>query len=298
MKKITSILIVSDSLAGMDVALEKAAMIEHYSGAEVCVAEVIYDSIAEESPELVTAEQQSRLMEALKAAERNGLRNLVEPFATRIASVETRVLWSRNALDGVLLAQAECAADLIVKPVSRHGGLTDYIHTPLDWSIMRSAPCAVLISKKPDWGKPQRVLAAIDVADKRHEGLTREILQTATTLTKVLDTELHIVCAYPSLGQTVNDLQIAMDYEGIKEDMRENRLAGIQRWIDNLQLEVTESHVLEGKPAMVIPDLANGLPATLTVVGTAARSGLKKLLLGNTAEDIIGRLNGDIVTVR
>lgn len=298
MKKIANILIVSDSLAGMDVALEKAAMIEHYSGADVCLAEVIYDSIADEPPELVSAEQQARLMEALKAAERNGLRNLAEPYSTRIATLETRVLWSRNALDGVLQAQAECSADLIVKPVSRHGGLTDYIHTPLDWAIMRAAPCAVLISKKPDWAQPQRVLAAIDVADKLHDGLTREILETATTLASILGTELHVVCAYPSFGQSVNDLQIAMDYEGIKHDMCENRLAGIQRWIDLLELDVTESHVLEGKPAVVIPDLANGLPATLTVLGTAARSGLKKLLLGNTAEDIIGRLHGDIVTVR
>jgi len=97
MKKIANILIVSDSLAGMDVALEKAAMIEHYSGADVCLAEVIYDSIADEPPEVVSAEQQARLMEALKAAERNGLRNLAEPYATRIATLETRVLWSRNA---------------------------------------------------------------------------------------------------------------------------------------------------------------------------------------------------------
>lgn len=298
MKQITSILLASDTLAGMEVALEKAAMIEHYSGAEVCIAEVIYDTIAEEPPNVITAEQQSRLIEALKAAERNGLRNLMEPFSDRIASLESRVLWSKAAVDGVLIAQLESAADLIVKPVSQHGGITDYIHTPLDWSIMRTAPCAVLISKKPNWGEPERVLAAVDVADERHVDLTNEILQTAATLAQILGTELHIVCVYPSLGQTVNDLQIAMDYEGIKQDMRENRLARVQRCVDELQLDVTECHVLEGKPAVVIPDLANGLPATITVVGTAARHGLKKLLLGNTAEDIIGRLNGDIVTVR
>ena len=39
-------------------------------------------------------------------------------------------------------------------------------------------------------------------------------------------------------------------------------------------------------------------PWTICMVGTAARSGLKKLLMGNTAEGIVGRLHGDIVTVR
>jgi universal stress protein E len=298
MKQLNSIVLASDSLAGMSVALEKAAMIEHYSGAAVCVAEVIYDTIAEEAPEVLTTEHQARLIEALKAAERNGLRNIVEPFSARIANLETRVLWDKNAANGVLTARAESAADLIIKPVSQHGGLADYVHTPLDWSLMRTAPCAVLISKKPAWGEPQGVLAAVDVADSEHRDLTEEILRTATTLATILGTGLHIVSAYPSLGQSVDDLQVAMDYEGIKHDMRENRLAGIQKWITELDLDVAECHVLEGKPAIVIPKLANDLAATLTVVGTAARSGLKKLLLGNTAEDIIGRLHGDIVTVR
>jgi universal stress protein E len=302
MKQITSILLASDSLAGMDVALEKAAMVEHFSGADVCVAEVIYDIIAEEPGAVLTAEQQARLIEALKAAERNGLRNLTDPFAGRIASLDSRVVWNKDSAEGVLQAQIECGADLIVKPVSKHGGLVDYIHTPLDWSLMRKAPCAVLISRKPDWGQPQMVLAAIDVADQHHDDLNTEILRTAATLAKILGTELHTVCAYPSLGQSVNDLQVAMDYEGIKQDMHASRLERIQRLASELEqeleLDITEHHVLEGKPANVIPDLANGLPATLTVVGTAARGGLKKLLLGNTAEDIIGRLNGDIVTVR
>jgi nucleotide-binding universal stress UspA family protein len=48
----------------------------------------------------------------------------------------------------------------------------------------------------------------------------------------------------------------------------------------------------------VIPELANDLGATLTVLGTAARTGLSKLLIGNTAEDMIGRIRGDVVTVR
>jgi nucleotide-binding universal stress UspA family protein len=34
------------------------------------------------------------------------------------------------------------------------------------------------------------------------------------------------------------------------------------------------------------------------VLGTAARTGLKKLVIGNTAEDIIRHLGTDLLTVR
>jgi nucleotide-binding universal stress UspA family protein len=142
------------------------------------------------------------------------------------------------------------------------------------------------------------VLAAVDVTDVRHLALTREALTTAATLAGVLGVPLHIATAYPTLGQGVGDLQVAMDYAGIKADMRANRTTALAHWIESLQLGVGETHVLEGKPAVVIPELANDLDATLTVLGTAARTGLGKLIIGNTAEDMIGRIRGDVVTVR
>ncbi len=298
MKQINNILVAADSLDGMDTALAKAAKIEHYTGANVWVAEAIYDTIAEEDPDRLPPEQQTRIIEALKAAERNGLRSLTEPYRSRIATLDDRVIWNKNAAEGLLRVQTEVHADLIIKPVSKHGFITDHLHKPLDWALMRGADCAVLVSQKGDWSNAERILAAIDVADKRHADLTREVLLTAATMAKTLDVELHVVTAFPSLGQTVNDLQVAMDYEGIKQDMRENRAAEIAQWVDDLDVGIAESHVLEGKPEFVIPQLARDLSASLTVLGTAARRGIKKLLIGNTAEDIIARLDGDILTVR
>jgi universal stress protein E len=298
MKQINNILVAGDSLDGMEAAMAKAAKIEHYTGANVWVAVVIYDAIAEEDPDRLPPEQQSQLVEALKAAERNGLRQLTDPYRSRIATLDDRVVWNKNSAEGLLHVQTEVHADLIIKPISKHGFITDHLHTPLDWALMRGAQGAVLISKKSDWAKPQRVLAAIDVADTRHADLSREILLTAATMARTLDVELHVVTAFPSLGQTVNDLQVAMDYEGIKRDMRENRTAAIARWIEELDIGITDSHVLEGKPELVIPQLASDLAASLTVLGTAARQGIRKLLIGNTAEDIIARLDCDILTVR
>ncbi len=298
MKQISRIIVANDSLEGMPEALEKAALVEHYSGADVDVVEVVYDTIAEEPPEVLPTDQQTRLIEALKAAERTGLRHLIEPHKDHVAAIEPQVIWNKHPDRAILRSVGKAADQLLIKPVSRHRQLADYFQTPLDWALMRQAPCAVLISKGPGWAEPGSVLAAVDVGDAAHDALCREILVTAATLAKVLGTDLHIVAAYPNLGQSINELQVAMDYEGIKADMRDSRARTIARWTETLGLQVAEVHLLEGKPTEVIPELANRLEATLTVLGTAARKGLKKLLIGNTAETIIGRLHGDIVTVR
>lgn len=293
--KLDRILIASDSLLGMDIAIGKAAKLEHYTGAEISVAEVIYDTVEEEPSSVLNIEQKALLIEALKAAERNGLETLVAPYREKVAEIDHQVLWDKNATRGIIDHLAHF--DLLIKPVSQHHGIVDRLHAPLDWTLMRNADKPVLISKQ-DWTDTSVVVAALDAADTDHAALNRQILALAADLTGVLGASLHVVCAYPSLGQKGGELQVAMDYDGIKADMRDSRQALIAEMINELQIDVTEVHLLEGKPGVTIPEKANALGAAVTVLGTAARRGLTQLLIGNTAERIISAIEGDVVTVR
>jgi universal stress protein E len=289
------LLVANDTLAGLDVALPKAALIEHYSGAEVDVVEVIYDTIAEEPDRVLPAAERANLIEQLKGAERNGLRRQTEPYVDKVAELETSVVWNKSAADGILNELQD--ADFLIKPISRHQPVIDRLHAPLDWALMRSAPCPVLVSKQP-WTDPRLVMAALDAGDESHQSLNRAILTTASDLSRILGCELQVVSAYPSLGQSVNELQVAMDYDGIKEDMRNTRENLINALISELDAPVTQVHLLEGNARETIPELSNQMAAVLTVLGTAARRGLSQLILGNTAEAIIGALEGDLVTIR
>lgn len=289
------VLVANDKLDGLDLALPKAAMIEHYSGASVEVVEVIYDTIAEEPNRVLPAAEQANLIEGFKSAERNGLRRLIEPFKDKVADIDARVVWEKNVAEGILGALGD--ADFLIKPISRHQGLVDRLHAPLDWALTRAAPCPVLISKTT-WSEPNVVLAALDAGDESHQSLNRAILHTAADLSRILGCDLQVVSAYPSLGQSVSELQVATDYEGIKADMRETRQSLVDALIAELEAPVSQVHLLEGHARDTIPALANEMSAVLTVLGTAARRGLSQLILGNTAEAIIGSLDGDLVTIR
>jgi|GEM_PF-2694453 len=293
--RLKRVLIASNSLTGMDTALAKAAKIEHYSGAEIELAEVIYDTIAEEPEAVLPRDQQALLIEGLKSAERNGLERLVAAYRSKVASIDHHVIWNKNATAGIVNYLQ--SFDLLIKPVSRHHNLVDRLNAPLDWSLMRSAPCPVMISKL-DWTQTSVLVAAVDAADTDHQDLNRQILITAEELANIVGARLHVICAYPSLGQKRGELQVAMDYDGIKADMRQSREQLIHSLLEELAVEVEEIHLVEGKPGLVIPALANELGATVTVLGTAARRGLSQLIIGNTAERIIEAINGDIVTVR
>lgn len=59
-----------------------------------------------------------------------------------------------------------------------------------------------------------------------------------------------------------------------------------------------ELHLLRGQPRSVIPDLAAQLRADLVVMGTVSRTGIPGLIMGNTAEIIIGRISCSVLAVK
>lgn len=291
------ILIASDTREALLDAMEKVATIEHYTGAAVEAALVIYDPIAEEPEGHFSRAETRRIIDRIKATELKELTAALGDYATRIADLTPRILFNNNVA-GAIVAEAKAfEADLVLKPLTRSARITDLLHAPADWRLMRDAPAPVLFTRPAGWAKSVRVLAALDVSDAQHETLNRAILERAALMATVLGGDLHVVTVYPSLGQQMTDLQVANDFAAIKVDMRKRREAGVSELLSALKLKA-EIHVLEGRPRHVIAHLSSRLGCGLTVLGTAARKGLKKLLIGNTAEDITRELNTDILTVR
>lgn len=296
---LTRIMIASDSNDGMDTALAKAArLLEQQDSGQIRVVRSSYDRIAEEPAEIMPREERQTLIDALLRADREALQQLIDAQRPHGHPIDTEVLWRKQAADAIVEAAGKWPAQLLIKPASQHHGLADFLHTPLDWALSRQAPCPVLISRNSWDAGVQRILAAVDMGDPEHVSLNGEILREACRLGLLLGAEVHVATAYPDLGQAVNELQVAQDFAGIKASMRENRQQALNTLLQNLELSVHQIHLLEGKAMHVIPALARDLDAPLSVLGTAARRGVSRLLIGNTAEALMARMAGDLLTVR
>ena len=60
----------------------------------------------------------------------------------------------------------------------------------------------------------------------------------------------------------------------------------------------TRAHLVTGNPATVIPRLARDLGAQIVVMGALSRSGLMRVLIGNTAERVLESLPCDVLVVK
>lgn len=291
------IMVVNDTLDDVAEALTRALRLAATADGSVRVLVTRFEAVAHEPVEVMPPAHRDELIDSIQQHTRLALDRLVANLDSA-TPVATEVMWTPQPAEDITAAAAAWPADLLVKPVSAHHPIADYIHTPLDWALMREAPCPVLVCKGAAWTTPIQVLAAVDAGDEAHAVLNRAIVARGHQLAKRLDGALHLVSAYPDLGQTVGELQVATDFDGIKADMRGHRRAVLTGLVDELGIAAPTFHLLEGRPETVIPRLARELHASITILGTAARRGIAKLVIGNTAEHLLGRLPGDVETVR
>jgi nucleotide-binding universal stress UspA family protein len=95
------------------------------------------------------------------------------------------------------------------------------------------------------------------------------------------------------------------------QTVREHERAKRQRWlealIDDYRSTLDENQargfqpkleLLHGDPTVVIPQVVRELDADVLGIGTVSRSGLGGLLIGNTAEAIVNRVDCTVVTLK
>ena len=293
LNELNRVLVINDSLDGLDIALKKAALLEHYTGCDIEVAEVLWDSVADEP---LSDTVKEALIQGLIRAEQQDLNAIVAPYENRVATAEARILWDKSSNEAIAREIAEQSVDLVIKPMGAHG-LKDFLSTPLDWQLIRDADCPVLISKNSSWETGGCVLAAVDV-QASHRVLNHAVLNAAEFIARTLDAELHVVTVCPEVSATISERHIELDPGNLQDELLETRHQRLGDMVSDLTYEKIETHVLAGKPAEVIPTLAASLDVTITTVGTHSRSGIDKLLLGNTAEKVLAKIPGDVLTIR
>jgi len=296
-RKIERVLVASDTPDALVRGMERAAGVQRMTGAAVVAVLVTYDPVTEILVERYSPDVSQRVIDDLLRNERQGLDAALAPLRATMTQLDVEVVFARHTASAMCAAARDHDASLIVKPLAR-SNRADFLHAPIDWQLMREAPCPVLFTRAEPWPVPPRVLATVDVSDTAHAHLNEDILRLGAQVAATVGAELHVATAVPVLARYLTVYQVAQDYTSAKEQLRETRREALTALLRSVGIDAAATYVVEGRPADVIRALAAELAAGLTVVGTAGRTGLKKLLIGNTAEAIVSDLPTDLLTIR
>jgi universal stress protein E len=302
MRRIRRILVaLKDPAARSLPALGKAAQLARATGAELVLFEALTTAPSVDSDTI----EVGHLREAERRTRESGLTRL-ERHAQRLRRVGIKVSvsaeWDYPAHEAVIRAAVRAGADLIV--AERHAGrhLAAGLLRLTDWELLRLAPLPVLLVKRSGRYRRPRVLAAVD-PDRRYAKpaqLDREILEAGTLFARALKGTLHAVHAYSPLPLTAYTHGTLSQEIVVDMQRRSARAAAekLERLAAPAGIPVRRRHLIARHPSDAIPQAAAATHSAIVVMGALARSGLKRLLIGNTAEQVLDHLPCDLLVIK
>ena len=276
------ILVATDFSERSDRAIRRAGLLAREHGARLLLLHVVDD----DRPERLVVEEMSTAHELLEQT---------------VGSVLSGVRCEANVVlgdpfKGIEKAARESAADLIVMGAHRKQFLRDiFIGTSIERvTRLRVAP-VLMVNAEPS-GPYKRGLAATDLSE--HSGHALRVARELGILPRGQVVVIHAFEVFAKGKLTyagVSTAKIAQHASQMTAEARSELASFVTR------LGVDREHhalrVKEGRAADVIIDAAAETNADVVVVGTHGRTGISKLLLGSVTEEVMWRLDRDVLVV-
>jgi nucleotide-binding universal stress UspA family protein len=195
--------------------------------------------------------------------------------------------------------------DLVALSGERPPGVLDRVLPSTVTHLLRKCPCPVWLVRPFSSPACTRIAAAVDAdPDAERRALDGSILAAALRFGGAFSAQVSVVHAltiFPSAatlrvrGRLSEDqIQAVVDRATATAEARLRKLVADQGAIG---VEMT-THVVEGPAPHALPRFVQEAPVDLLVMGTVGRTGIKGLLIGNTAEEILARTPGSILAVK
>lgn len=293
------ILVGVDFSPGSLAAAVRAAEVAAHHGARLTLVHAATVPERPEVPESMqsTADAYLTVLERRLAADRDRLQALREELAASGAEV-SQVLVDRFADDALVEAATELGADLLVTGSRDRTGLRRWLLGSVAESVVRTAPCSVLVARPgdPDRGF-QRIVVGTDFSEQAELALDRALDLAAPGAS--LDLAHCFRLAFPT--EAPDDLPaIGPDPTTLHAQLSADALERGKRLLeDHGRADVTTRFSLrDDTPRHALCDLAEERQADLIVIGSHGRRGLRRALLGSTAEAVVRHAPCSVLVVR
>lgn len=206
------------------------------------------------------------------------------------------------AHEAILRRASSVGADLIV--VAAHAGsrvMPAFLQLT-DWELLRQSRVPVLVVKNSRRYRRPVLLAAVDPthAHAKPGSLDRVVLGTAGQMNGALRGILHVVHACDPLPPSVANARFMNSRIAaqIRQRAQEVSRQAFTKLMRGSAVAESRCHLVAQAPYGAIQQTASKLRADVVVMGAISRSGLKRLLIGNTAERMLNELRCDILVVK
>ncbi len=161
--------------------------------------------------------------------------------------------------------------------------------------LIRKCPSSVWIVKVGHICPPKVVLAATDFSD-----VSLKAVKEGLRVAQQASAEFHLLHVVDSRDVPEDLISRIPKGSSLRQEINEEATRRLEEFLDSLAVDRTQIqvHLSWGTPWQEIQRISRHQAADLIVIGTVGRSGIKGLLLGNTAEKVLDTCDCSILTVK
>lgn len=273
-----------DFSTGANAALQQAIWLGRVSGAKLAMTYA-----APDSTQISQTAQEIRQESAVK------MQAMIENLGAADLDVQLKTRIGKPFVVIIHAVQQE-HFDLVFAGSRGHGDWTQFLVGSTAKRLVRKCPVSVWIVKSENVGPPKVILAPTDLSE-----VSRKAIQEGLWLAEQSGAEFHVlhVVDSPKVHEEEESLKQPTSNSS-QQEIHAEATRQLEAFLQPLQTSDSriQSHVIHGVAWKEIGLMAQQLNADLIAIGTVGRSGIKGMLLGNTAEKVLDTCECSILTVK
>jgi universal stress protein E len=220
-------------------------------------------------------------------------------------TVRTDVVDERPAGDAIIAHANEIEPRFVVKGTQYHSAASRALFADIDWQLIRQLDYPLWLVKEDSWDAQPKIIAAVDPTHSGDEkaALDQQILAAAASIAAESGGTVDLLHTYQRLVEIGSKAMwtfkpVRLPVDELSEKIRGEHRALLDKLADEIGIPAERVHQLPGRADEILPAFARSNGANLVVMGALARSGLKRRVLGSTAERVLDHLPCDVLIVR
>lgn len=299
MKQFHHILFVSTRIHGEQEALKQALLFAERNKASLNVL-----ILCPQFPDTIAAHQKPYEL-FLKDNAQKQLKIAKSILAVKKININIEIEWGATPDIKIIQNVIRQHYDLVVKEAEDNENKTGF--KALDMALLHKCPCALFIHRSSGHISPNfNVAVAIDSTNDTpaaHE-LSLNLLRMSQVIAKHYNSGLSIVSCWNSVLERylhghylVNIPRQQIDEVAIRDS--NNHLDALYELIKQSGIGDKQNiYQLKGNPADLVPAFVTEQKIDILVMGTVARTGIAGFIIGNTAENILYKINCSLLALK
>lgn len=214
------------------------------------------------------------------------------------------VQWEQAASEAILKNVIDGGFDLIIKDMDPPSRLHRMFYTPTDWELLRRSPVPIWLAGKSRPRLPRKIMACVDPMHDQHGAgvLNTHLIQVAQATARLCDSGLQLFSVFSGLPPLLTAGHYPIPVSGaslseLYEDIRLLHRSQMEKLAASADIGDQDIKLGYGNPVDKIVEAVEEHGVELLVLGTMHRRGMDRMLIGSTAERVLGRINCDVLAV-